>query len=169
MKQSSILQGVARKGSVLQVVSATKTDTFSASSSTFTDVTGLSATITPSSTSSTIWVSVSANISGQLNGHRIFARLLRGATVINAGASAGSRRPAFFGGYVNSTNGTQKYGAESVATNFLDSPASTSATTYKVQVAATSGAVNVNRDGEDSDSANYARTPSTVTLWEVAG
>jgi len=43
---------------VLQVVSATKTDTFSTSSTSFVDVTGLTANITPSSTSSKIMVFV---------------------------------------------------------------------------------------------------------------
>ena len=166
---SSWIGAVSRSGGILQVVSTTKTDTFSVSSSTFTDVTGLSASITPRSTSSKIYVVYNTNMSGNDNGVRIFARLLRNSTPINVGSAAGSRRQASFGGYVNTSVGTQKYGAESVSGTFLDSPATTSTVTYKLQIAATSGAVNVNRDGEDSDSANYARTPSTITLIEVAG
>ena len=155
-------------GKILQVVSTSKTDTFSLTSSTFTDVTGFSATITPSAASSKIFVVYNTNMSGNDNNVRIFARLLRDSTPINVGAAAGSRRQASFGGYVNTTNGSQKYGAESVSGTILDSPNTTSAVTYKIQIAATSGAVYVNRDGEDSDSANYARTPSTMTLIEVA-
>ncbi len=50
--------GLNVTGNVLQVVSTAKTDVFSSSSTSFTDVTGLSVAITPSSTSNKILVSV---------------------------------------------------------------------------------------------------------------
>ena len=66
-------------GKILQVVQSTKTNTQSIQSQTFTDVTGLSATITPSSTSSKILVtfniSIGCNNYGMIN-------LLRGSTNI---------------------------------------------------------------------------------------
>jgi hypothetical protein len=150
-------------------VSTTKTDTFSATSSAFVDVTGLSATITPRSTSSKIFVTVSSNVSGNDNTVRTFLRMMRDSTAINIGDAAGSRIRATWQGFVTTSAGTQKYGTESVTGTILDSPSTTSSVTYKVQVAATSGAVYVNRNGEDSDATTQARTTSTITLIEVAG
>jgi hypothetical protein len=77
-------------GKVLQVVNTIKTDTFTATTGTgFTDITGLTVTITPSATSSKILI-ISTITSG-LNTAGGFT-LLRGSTVIGAGATAGSRR-----------------------------------------------------------------------------
>lgn len=166
---SQWIGAVSRSGGILQVVSTTKTDTFSATSSAFTDVTGLSATITPRSTSSKIYVAVSANISGNDNAVRIFLRTMRDSTAINVGDAAGSRVRATWQGYVTTSAGTNKYGTESVNGTILDSPSTTSSVTYKVQVSATSGAVYINRNGEDTDATTQARTPSTITLIEVAG
>ena len=69
-------------GHVLQVVSTTKTDFFSTTSTTYVDVTGLSATITPSSTSSKILVSVTGASSGSADNSFGYAVLLRDSTQI---------------------------------------------------------------------------------------
>jgi hypothetical protein len=161
--------GGSLAGNVIQVVSTTKTDTFSATSSAFVDVTGLSATIVPRSTSSKIFVNVSSNVSGNDNTVRTFLRMMRDSTAINIGDAAGSRIRATWQGFVTTSAGTQKYGTESVTGTILDSPSTTSSVTYKVQVAATSGAVYVNRNGEDTDATTQGRTTSTITLMEIAG
>jgi hypothetical protein len=162
--QLNNLRGAFR---VLQVASTTKTDTFTMSSSTFADVTGLTVSITPSSTSSLVLVT--ASIQGAGNGStssNAFTRLLRGSTVIGAGASAGTRIP------VNAVLGLADYLGfiDSASIAFLDSPATTSATTYKIQMASQSGAVAVyiNRAENDADDPTRARASSTITVMEIS-
>jgi hypothetical protein len=57
-----------------------------------------------------------------------------------------------------------------MAMNFLDSPATTSSVTYKVQALAQSGSTTaVGRTVADSDNVVIARFPSTITVMEIAG
>ncbi len=73
LKNSNIVGNSIAANKILQVVSTTKTDTFSAASASFTDITGLSLSITPSSTSSKILVMVSLRMSVSSDGeeHRV--------------------------------------------------------------------------------------------------
>ena len=160
------LQGGAGVGKVLQVVSVTKTDAFSTSSSSFVDVTGFAATITPSSATSKILVMVSANAGANPSGVAEF-RLLRGSSEILLADSASSRSRTSFTFY----HGTGNNGAAGVGTNFLDSPSTTSATTYKITMRSNTGGqtVAVNRTQLDSDGAGTSRSTSTITLMEIAG
>ena len=148
-------------GKILQVVQTVKTDTFTSSSSSFTDITGLSVAITPSSTSSKVMVIVETNTS-TASGNNAILRLLRGSTAIAVGDSAGSRPPAFAQTRVNDTNASL-----GSSVNFLDSPNTTSATTYKVQMMSQTGTVTINRTNADSDSGVIARTISSITVMEV--
>jgi hypothetical protein len=154
-------------GSVVQVVSATKTDTFTLSSTTFTDITGFSATITPSSVNSKIYI-VATIMSGQ--NIQVTAQhflLLRDSTSISIGDAAGSRTRVSSGSYANSVNEVVP-----VSISFLDSPSTTSAVTYKVQtrssVSGGGNAVYINRGNGDGDGANISRGVSTITLMEIA-
>jgi len=162
-------------GKVLQVVSTTKTDTFSTTSTSFVDITGLSASITPSSTSSKILVNVLIHSTATIpsgNPQWVHFRLMRDATPIFVGDSAGSREQDTFHIYTNvgfaPANANFPFSG-----NFLDSPNTTSSVTYKMQgwTNSTSGAptLSVNRSVNDSDSSAYGRTASTITLMEVAG
>jgi hypothetical protein len=151
-------------GGVIQVVSATKTDTFTMASTTYADVTGLSVSITPRSTSNKILVLanlVAVADSGVTNGA---ARLMRDSTAIAVGAAAGSRTPATFGLDANS------YG-DSPSVITLDSPNTTSSLTYKMQVRRNggSGTIFVNRTKDDSDSSGIERFASSITVMEIAG
>jgi hypothetical protein len=151
-------------GTILQVVSTTKTDTFSTSSSSFADVTGLSATITPSSSSSKILILASLN---EHSTTHYFVRLARGATGIALGDTAGSRVSAYT--IRQNSLDTNNTNAPTNMT-FLDSPASTSALTYVVQLAnPQSQTTFVNRGTTDTDNNGFARGVSTITLMEVAG
>ena len=153
-------------GSILQVVSATKTDTFTVSSITETDVTGLSATITPASATSKVFVTASVQVGANIT--YVFAglRLVRDATPIAIGDAAGSRVQA--GASVSPTYGSTM---ASVTMSTLDTPATASAVTYKVQLRAdrTAHAVYVNRSDTDVNSNVGARAASTITVWEIAG
>ena len=153
-------------GKLLQLVSTAKTDTYSQSVSiTWTDVTGLSVSITPTLATSKVYVSVLLHTANDTaSGERGFFRLMRDSTPIALADTAGSRTRATTG-YFSLTN-TQTmimYG-----TNFLDSPATTSATTYKIQMFNTSGAVQyVNRTSDNADASYTGRVISTITVMEI--
>jgi len=162
LQNSSGNQILKETGSILQVVSTTKTDTFSTGSSSFVDITGLSVSITPISSSNKILVIVSVTGQGQAGTSIATFRLVRDSTVIDAGAAAGSRSLGFAAALPPDDNTSITQG-----TNFLDSPSSTSSVTYKVQVRS-NGTAYVNRTTSDSDLANILRTASTITVMEIA-
>ena len=145
----------ASVGTILQVVSTTKTDTFSTTSTSFVDVTGLTATITPSSSSSKVLVIADVSVS-QATASDGRVQFLRGATVIPASidvAHASSTSPL----------GNVSY---SFGHTYLDAPSSTSALTYKMQARVLSGGtLFVNRRAVDTS----FTVPSSITLIEVAG
>ena len=151
-------------GSVLQVVSTTKTDAFTSSATgAFTDITGMSASITPTSSSSKILVLSSATCSGQSSVSGSIIRLVRGSTAIDVGDAAGSRSQA-------TTNAYQLDSGQSecISINFLDSPATTSSTTYKLQFRIEGGTFYFNRSQSDGDNSGVGRFASTITLMEIA-
>jgi len=136
--------------------------TFSVTGSTFTNVTGLTVTITPSSATSKILVIVSIYVGSVASG-RYAIKVTGGNMSSLLGTTAGSRQAAHGSGSVDSTNAQ----GNSVL-NLLDSPATTSATTYQVQLASTAGATAyLNRTNDDSDSANVFRPSSTITAIEI--
>jgi len=169
MKQSSILQGVAPKGSVLQVVSTTKTDAFTTTSTSYADVTGLSATITPISTSSRIEVSVVvpfATLRGTVT--RAGWSAFRGSTNLVSPSSPGSRTPAAHWPSDNGFGSSSQY--RSSTFQIVDSPGTTSELTYKVMAICESGqTAYVNRSEGDNNASDVARGVSTIILMEVAG
>jgi hypothetical protein len=149
-------------GKVLQVVQTVKTDTFSSTSTSLADITGLSVSITPSSTSNKIFVMyhISAN-STNLSQYQ----LIRGTTAILKGNDAGSRVGISTGRL--STGGEETFNSSAF---FLDSPSTTSSTTYKIQVRVQTGTVYINRSENDTDSATLSqRTTSSITAIEIAG
>ena len=152
-------------GKVLQVVSTVKSDTFTLSSSTFTDITGMSVSITPSSASNKILVLANVNHVGTQSVSSSAIRLLRGSTAIAIGDTAGSRTRS--SGGANFANYGVTLTGDSIM--FFDSPATTSSTTYKIQIMDynASGAY-VNRSSVDTD-ANYGkRSISSITVMEIA-
>ena len=157
-------------GGILQVVSTTKTDTFSTTSTSFTDVTGLSATITPTSATSKILLLASVSISGGDNNNTAVV-FERGGTLLGQGNAAGDRIQAISSIFSDaSIAGTGFYGNINTNLNYLDSPATVSSTEYFVQIRAKSGTTSyINRSGQDINSATYVRSSSTITLMEVAG
>ena len=155
-------------GFIIQVVQETKTDTASSSAGTvYTDM-GLSATITPKSSTSKILVMVNANISSGA-GFDMKARLMRGSTILHIGDAAGSRPRATAAVTANYST-TANYSHAPVAITYLDSPGTTSATTYKIQYASYSTYVcYINRSGSDINGASYdSRTASSITLMEIS-
>jgi hypothetical protein len=164
---SSLTASQMPTGSVLQVVSATKTDTASTGSSTFADITGLSVSITPSSASNKILIIASINLGWDNLIAKVGSRIMRDSTAIAVGDTAGSR--IRLSGYLYA--GVTCETPFVVSVNFLDSPSSTSALTYKWQFSAldNAGTVYVNRGTTDANSTNVGRTVSSITVMEVKG
>ena len=153
-------------GKVLQVVQATKTDIASSTSTTFV-TTGLEASITPSSTSNKVLVTISASHS-QKPDMALALQLNRDSTAIFLGDTAGSRTRASVGTNYQDISGN----THNSVINYLDSPSTTSATTYKLMWA-TKGAgtlgIFLNMSAADTDAANHERSASSIILMEIEG
>lgn len=159
-------------GSVIQVASATKTDTFAGTpGAQWLDITGLSVSITPTSTSSKVLVLVDVKGSGTINSTTVRTRLTRNDSAIYVG-NAASNRPLGLGHFYVGGQADNIYYIAQLGGTFLDSPASISALTYKVQVGGDSNGVTVyiNRSQGDRDTAYYdSRVASSITVMEIAG
>jgi hypothetical protein len=147
-------------GKVGQVIQTVKTDVFSTTSSSLVDVTGLTASITPSATSSKILVTLNLNIGASDNNA---TALFRDSTQIALGDASGSRSRSFTSSaYINVTVQMPSN------TTFLDSPSSSSEVTYKVQTAAVGGGTTYfGRGATDGDNSQHARTINVITLTEI--
>jgi hypothetical protein len=151
-------------GSILQVVSTAKTDTFSTTSTTFVDVTGLNLSITPASSSSKIYLSLTVGALDASAATELVARALRDSTPVGVGNADGSRSQA---GLYRVNSAANRPGV--AVWSFLDSPATSSSITYKIQVQTGAGTAFLNRASTDGNNAATGRTISTLTAVEVAG
>jgi hypothetical protein len=135
---------------VVQIVNATNGTQTITSSASFSD-TNLTATITPTSASNNILVFVTQQCGKYSADTTMQLRLVRGATTIlnidSAAGNTGNSDAVFWG---------------SIAANYLDSPATTSATTYKTQFNNSAGAGSTIVNNNVSPGSN-----STITLIEV--
>jgi hypothetical protein len=146
-------------GSVLQVVSTIKTNTFSTSSTSYVDITGFSVTITPTSSTSKILIMVSATIGPAANNFAP-ASLVRNSTLI-AQPTTASTFQATLNSYPGDQGGVPQI---NYVINFLDSPATTSATTYKLQMYTSDGTAYFNTRPISQN----GTTVSTITAMEIA-
>ena len=151
-------------GKILQVVSDTKTDTQSFQSQSFVSISGLSVSITPSSTSNKILIHYSISVGCDIHG---MFNIRRSGTEILRGDAAGNRTQCTF--MIG-----QMYATEMriCSGTILDSPSSTSALTYDVQCAtpySSSSELFINRYKTDTDVDWVARAASTITAMEVEG
>ena len=161
---------VTGAGKILQVVSTTKTDAISVvSAGSFSDITGMSVAITPSATSSKVLIRYYLQISGTTNMYGAM-KILRDSTDICIGdAISGYTRATAM--ITDTTAAHGAYKMWTVANEFLDSPSSTSAITYKLQWRETTGAsrtawLNKTPAGDNGDS--NISTASTITVMEVS-
>tara|TARA_R100000655_G_C2946974_1_gene186674 strand:- start:258 stop:902 length:645 start_codon:yes stop_codon:yes gene_type:complete len=159
--------GLSAAGHILQVIQTVKTDTTSqGSASSWNDISGMSVSITPISSSNKVLVIPDLAVgSGDLSSHHLIWRLLRGSTAIGVSTSATDGNLTGTAGMHRGANGANAYffGCSKM---FLDSPSTTSATTYKCQWSANdSGAtLYLNRRGSDTSPGGI----STITVMEVA-
>ena len=156
-------------GGIIQVVSTTKTDTFlkaAGGGTSFVDVTGLSVSITPKFSTSKILVMYDMNWTST-SGH-VSCRLMRDSTAIKIGDANSNRTQVT--GQIHRAN-DDEYDLESVAGTFLDSPATTSAVTYKMQVGSpynSNYTIYVNYHYESDDASWEVIGASTITVMEVS-
>ena len=146
---------VQQTAGVVQVKSTTVTaSTFSTSSSSLVDITGLSVSITPTSASNKVLVMATVSCGISTAAELIYATLARGGTAIGGGTDAT---------IISEGRSTDR--AYNFSTQFLDSPATTSATTYNVRTLANAGAYTfyLNRRG----ATDAYRGISTITVMEV--
>ena len=152
-------------GSVLQVKSSTQ-DTWQAMTGSFTDISGLSVTITPRDANSKFLVTVSVQNVSSDGGSINFLKILRGSTVIvkNENSGLADTNDAFYsgGGQTHTNNNRQ---TDSPTLVYLDSPATSSAITYKVQMKESGGASYINRWALNTDKGGV----SSITVMEIAG
>ena len=138
-------------GTVLQIIQASYSAVIVVNSTTTMADTNLTATITPKSSSSKILVVVHQTFSksdGHVN-NAVTAQIVRNSTAVHTFAVA------------TCYTGTLAAQIQTVSAMYLDSPATTSATTYKTQFA--------NFQANASVAANTNNTPATITLMEIAG
>ncbi len=173
-------RAVTYPGAVLQVVYVTKTDTFVGTSvpdngGYFIDVTGMSASITPTSASSKILImtSIYGNTQYGYNFSYRLKRTIGGTTTFPILGTSEGGRPVTTGrssGY-SSTEGF--YSTHNTGGIHQDSPNTTSAIIYQVQLGGYGGGpvVYLNRSNAFQVNANdYDTIPvSTITLMEIAG
>jgi len=147
-----------KAGNVLQVVQASTTTRVQITNSTYVD-TNLTASITPSSSSSKILVLISQNI-GTFNSSQVGTagnlRIVRDSTTVFTSENVISIVAAL-------GNASEVRVAGQYAFNYLDSPATTSSVTYKTQANLSSGG------GRVEPQSNNGTSNSTIILMEIAG
>jgi hypothetical protein len=168
--QPNLGSRVSIPGHVVQVVSATKTDTFSSSATTgqYVNVPGLSVDITPTSATSKMLVMVTLHGSRSGDFPIVAFAVTRNGTLVGAGDISGNRPGVTgsslvvatdIGSMINTTN------------NFLDSPATTDSLTYQVQQVNISGLTRTlytNYGPNQANDAGGARPVSSITVMEIA-
>jgi hypothetical protein len=156
---SSVARSQLPAGTVLQVVQTSLSAYSSYTSSdtnAFVDVTGWNATITPTSASSRILVMMSTCVQNE----RCFLRMVRGSTAIAIGDASGSAERATIANTV--------LGGTSMSYQFVDSPATTSPTTYKIQIGGESGKTFLIGVLTNATADSGAVVPNTLILMEIA-
>ena len=136
-------------GGIVQIVQSIKTDNFASTSTSFVDV-GLSASITPSSSSNKVLVRAVVCAGNGQSGSDNKIRVLRGSTVITTNNV-----------FVRNASISE---TETYVIEILDSPSTTSATTYKVQGNVETNEIFVNRRNNLDTMGE-----SSITLMEVSG
>ena len=164
----AIAAGLTAAGGVKQVVEVRKTDTATISSSTYVTVSGLSVTITPTSTDSRILLAWTVPFN-QNNTNRVaFMSIFRGGTNLANPDSPGNRIPALTAESMASLTAVERL-TKAFTGVLLDSPATTSATTYNFSVSSQDAtSVYINRSDSDTDAVSRARTVATLMAIEVA-
>ena len=153
-------------GGIIQLKSVTHTEFESQAltgSGNFFDIPGMSVTITPTRADSKIFVMTTVAVACNTAEKNNFIQLRRDSTDIAKGTEGGSVNASYY--HKNRNN----FAPDNISVQFLDSPASTSAVTYKVQWSGeNSDTFYLNRNAHSSYGQNEGMV-STLTLMEVSG
>jgi hypothetical protein len=134
----------APSGSVIQVVQTVKSDSFSTTSNSLVDITGFSATITPSNVNNKILMMFSMNLRGTGDQGYVTIGIYKGATEL-------------LNGYAIEGNASDMRGE--ICWTYLDSPSTTSPVTYNAKMSA---------QFTDTSYLNSTTSPSTIILMEIS-
>ena len=153
-------------GKIGQVVQTHFTTQSQMSSSSFAAITGCTVDITPSATSSKVFVMISL-CAGVNQASYGFFKLYRDSTVIGSGSDSSNRIGCNFSISQNDGDNTSD-GVKQVNYQYLDSPSSTSALTYTVQASTfNNSTITYNKTPDNSDNGRTAQGSSTITVLEV--
>ena len=152
-------------GSSPQPVQSVLTTTATTTSTTYADITGLTASYTPTSVSQKVLVRGSISF-GSTSSNQSAFRLARDGTALTQATASGSRTVAHVS-FFDSANGL---GMETATFEFLDTPGTTSSVTYSIQWkrGGASGTCYLNRAYDDGDYDTRANTVSTLTVIPFA-
>lgn len=159
---------------LVQVETTAKTDTFTASvaQGVKTAITGLSVSITPTLAANNVLILAQITYgitTGSLGGVGTMFTLKRSTTEIGIGAAASNRQRVTTGG-IGASGAESKESLCSASIMFLDTPNTTSATTYSIDIshnAASTQTVYINRAQVDTDANYIGRGICTITAFEV--
>ena len=150
-------------GKILQVIQETSDSQVSTTSTSYVD-TPLSASITPTATSSKILIRYSMTVAINSDSNIAFFQILRGSTAVGNG-NQGTNRVKCHSALRGQHSDANPHGVTSG--EFLDTPSTTSATTYKIQFRIDGNTVYINRAPGDSDQAFHPSPLAAITLMEV--
>ena len=157
-------------GGMIQVVSTQKSDVFTWSNDGDVAITGMSVAITPSSNSNKVLIAVQIGASGmEENAYPMFFQLYKNGSQISGAkgsGTAGASDPVKCASY---SKNYVYYTGTSTSFSFIDSPATTSATTYALyaQRHTSGGTGYFNATGKQINE-RYAEAISTITAMEVS-
>jgi len=159
---ASALPSFQMGGVVTQCVTTVLNTTFITSSATYTALTGLSVSITPTYSTSNVLVFGSITGIGQASGTAF--QIYNGTTGIGIGSSPGSRVACTTG------NGSNDFGYDNDTVRFawVDSPATTSSITYSIQMAVQGESGQINYTVNDPNSSSGFRGICTIFAMELA-
>jgi hypothetical protein len=143
---------------VIQVQSTTLNTTFSTTAASFTDLTGLTVSITPQSTTSKILIFFTSYMSSSSSSGVTVYNLVRDSTNICPPSNTGLTFSGSFGCYIGFADNIFPFSG-----SFLDAPVTTSPITYKLQLKTNVGTVYINRRVTAD-----ANVTSTITAMEIA-
>jgi hypothetical protein len=159
---ATLLSSASSVGKILQVISTTKTDAASQAltgSGNFFDISGMSVSITPSSSSNKVLVMTTVAVACNDADQNNFILLRRDSTDIAKGTAGGTTNGSFYHRARNT------FAPENISVHFLDSPSSTSTLTYKVRWSGENGDTYfINRNTSNTNEGMI----SSITVMEVA-
>ena len=153
-------------GGVVQVVQTEQTAASSISNpgGSFIDLTGMSVTITPTSSNSRIFIHAQINITGREANNVMHGRLDRNGTIIHLGDADGSKNRSFAEGQPVPDGSSGQ-----IICMFVDSPATTDPLIYKIQVTS-NNIIFFNRAAHsENDNNTGSRTASSIIAMEILG